>query len=128
MENPSAIAEYECVYLVKCIFSEKDELELEKTYLNSENATTIQPQEGELGDLRHMVMINGILYLDTGEEGPMGDSGAVSGTIKSTVSANEKPTEHEQSNFGFVGSSYAGGGDFIQVNIDDKWVVFKAEH
>ena len=81
----------------------------------------------ELWAMRPMVMINGILYLDTGKEGPMGDSNAVSGTIKSTVSGDKKPTEHEQSNFGFVGSKYADGGDFIQVNIDDKWIVFERE-
>lgn len=30
MENPEAISQYECMYLVKCVFSEKDETELSK--------------------------------------------------------------------------------------------------
>lgn len=30
MENPDKIAQYECIYLVKCVFSEKDKAELEQ--------------------------------------------------------------------------------------------------
>lgn len=51
-----------------------------------------------------MVMINGTLYLDTGKESQMGVANEVDGTIKTNVSQDKKPVEHEQSNFGFVGS------------------------
>ncbi|MGL5254041.1 MAG: DUF4362 domain-containing protein, partial [Brevinema sp.] len=102
--------------------------EIQETYPTRATAAVVQLQgEAPLNAMRPMIMVNGILYLDTGKEGSMGGSNAVSGTIKSTVSGDKKPTEHEQSNFGFVGSKYADGGDFIQVNIDDKWIVFEKE-
>ncbi|MEG2959466.1 MAG: hypothetical protein RR828_06995, partial [Oscillospiraceae bacterium] len=104
--------------------------EIQETYPTKAVASTVQLRPrgaSQLVDLRPMIMINGILYLDTGKESPTGGSSAVSGTIKSTVSEDKKPTEHEQSNFGFVGSKYADGGDFIQVNIADKWIVFEKE-
>lgn len=81
----------------------------------------------ELWDLRPMVMIDETLYLDTGKESPMGAVYEADGTIKTNVTQDKKPTEHEQSNFGFVGSEYVMGKDFIQVNIDGKWIVFEAE-
>lgn len=39
MENPEAIAQYECVYIVKCVFSEKDETELAQTL----DSSTVSP-------------------------------------------------------------------------------------
>jgi len=103
---------------------------VQETYPTRVTASSIQLQPSgasELGDLRPMVMINGTLYLDTGKESPMGVANEVGGTIKTNVSQDKKPAEHEQSNFGFVGSEYVMGENFIQVNIDGKWIVFEAE-
>lgn len=103
---------------------------VQETYPTRAIASTIQLQPSgasELADLRPMIMINGILYLDTGKESPMGAANQVDGTIKTDVSPNKKPTEHEQSNFGFVGSEYTVGNGFVQVNIDGKWIVFELE-
>ncbi|SNS47639.1 Signal transducer regulating beta-lactamase production, contains metallopeptidase domain [Anaerovirgula multivorans] len=79
-------------------------------------------------DLRPMLMIDGELYLDTGTESPMGAAVAVDGTIQTTVTQSAKPAENEQSNFGYVGSSYVIGDDFVVVNIDEKWFVFEKEN
>ena len=103
---------------------------VQETYPTRVTASSIQLQPSgasELGDLRPMVMINGTLYLDTGKESPMGVANEVDGTIKTNVSQDKKPAEHEQSNFGFVGSEYVMGENFIQVNIDGKWIAFEAE-
>lgn len=104
--------------------------EVQESYPTRATASSIQLQPNganELGDLRPMVMINGALYLDTGKEIPMGAANQVDGTIKTNVSQNKKPAEHEQSNFGFVGSEYVIGDGFVQVNIDGKWIVFELE-
>lgn len=104
--------------------------EVQESYPTRATASSIQLQPNgarELGDLRPMVMINGALYLDTGNESPMGAANQVDGTIKTNVSPNKKPAEHEQSNFGFVGSEYVIGDGFVQVNIDGKWIVFELE-
>lgn len=104
--------------------------EVQESYPTRATASSIQLQpngSSELGDLRPMVMINGALYLDSGKENPMGAANQVDGTIKTNVSPNKKPAEHEQSNFGFVGSEYVIGDGFVQVNIDGKWIVFDLE-
>ncbi|WRS28485.1 M56 family metallopeptidase [Oscillospiraceae bacterium MB08-C2-2] len=103
---------------------------LQESYPARATASSIQLQPSgamELVALRPMVMINGALYLDTGKESPLGAAHQVDGTIKTSVSPNKKPAEHEQSNFGFVGSEYVLGSDFVQVKIDGKWIVFEAE-
>lgn len=73
-----------------------------------------------------ILMVNDILYYDTNETGPMGDSGAVAGEILSTVEAGTIPAESGQSNFGEVGASYTydSGDGFIMVFIDNEWYVF----
>lgn len=104
--------------------------EVEETYPTRATAGSIQLKPSEASEivaLRPMVMIHGDLYLDTGREGPMGAANQVDGTIKTNVSPNKKPTEHEQSNFGCVGSEYTVGNGFVQVNIDGKWIVFELE-
>ena len=104
--------------------------EVQESYPTRATANSIQLQPNGmsgLNDLHPMIMINGALYLDTGKESPMGAATQVDGTIKSNVSPNKKPAEHEQSNFGFVGSEYVIGAGFVQVNIDGKWIIFELE-
>lgn len=74
-----------------------------------------------------MILIDGMLYLDTGKETPMGAAASVSGKIRSFVDTTEIPTENEQSNFGFVGNSYALGDGALYVEIDNKWILFEKE-
>lgn len=92
--------------------------------------SNIQLQPGGadmLWDLPPMIMINSQLYLDSGKEGPLGAATSIDGTIKTTVDGQKKPSEHEQSNFGLVGSAYVIGDGFVQVNMDDKWFIFEPE-
>lgn len=109
MEYPEAIAQYECIYLVKCVFSEQDEAAFAQTF-----------------DLKPMLMIEGELYLDTGLEEPMNPS-AVDGTILSTVEQTKKPTENGQSNFGFVGSSYCMDERGVMVQLNGSWILFEKD-
>lgn len=88
----------------------------------------LQPSEAQmLWDLPPMIMINSQLYVDTGKEGPSGAASAIDGTIKTTVDAHKRPSEHAQSNFGLIGSAYVIGDGFVQVNMNDKWFIFEPE-
>ncbi|MEG0320997.1 MAG: hypothetical protein RR606_02270, partial [Oscillospiraceae bacterium] len=79
--------------------------------------------------MRPMVMVNGVLYLDTGKEVPtkVKDS-AILGEITSSASASEKPTKNGQCNFGSgVGAKYAAYEDGMAVFLDYKWFFFEKE-
>ena len=79
-------------------------------------------------DLIPMVMINGQLYYDTGKVNTEVKCGTMDGEITSTVDGWEKPTEDNQSNFG-KGYGYQWGAEnTIQVNMDNKWVIFEARN
>ena len=94
-----------------------------------------RPAEEEiLWDAKPSVMINGILYGDTGrsatyrtDERP-DKGGRVDGEITSTVESHEYPEEDDQSNFG-AGHPYRFGGDGrVEVFFDsvDNWIIFEA--
>ena len=79
--------------------------------------------------LDHMVMINGILYSDTGNESDITERkcGTPDGEITSTVDSDEKPTQDNQSNFG-TGYKYQYGSEgTIELYMNEKWWVFEAE-
>lgn len=78
-------------------------------------------------DLVPMLMIDESLYIDTGEQEPMGDSGCISKTITSTVDGTNVPTKHEQSNFGCVGNNYVLSDHSAVVFINDNWYRFEKE-
>ncbi len=72
-----------------------------------------------------MVMIDGTLYLDTGERSTMdARCGVMDGQITTSIEG-EIPTEDNQSNFG-TGYDYQYGAaeGTIEVNIDGEWWVF----
>ena len=68
----------------------------------------------------------GILYYGTDETGPMGDSGCIGGHIESSVSKDNIPNEHEQSNFGCIGNPYTydDGNGTIMVVWMTKNIIF----
>lgn len=76
-----------------------------------------------------MVMVNGIVYLDTGYESMVdGRCGVMDGEITSAVNGNEKPTVNDQSNFGTgYGYQYGTSNGTIEIYINDKWWVFATE-
>ena len=76
-----------------------------------------------------MVMVNGMLYFDTGRESTAGSRcGMMDGEIISSVENWEKPAKDNQSNFG-VGYGYQIGIEegTIEIYINEKWWVFEAE-
>jgi len=81
------------------------------------------------GDRIPMVMVDGVLYYDTGRESTMeGRCGMMDGEITSSVDASQIPTEDNQSNFG-TGFYYQYGiNNSIEVQLEGgNWYVFQRE-
>ena len=75
-----------------------------------------------------MVMVDGTLYLDTGKESDLtARCGMMDGEITSAVDASEIPSENGQSNFGSGYGWQYGEGDTIEIHMDGKWMVFRAQ-
>ena len=84
---------------------------------------------GESVDLIPMVMVNGTLYFDTGEESQIKERkcGTPDGEITSSVDQTEKPTKDNQSNFG-TGYKYQYGTEGnVELYLNGKWWVFAAD-
>lgn len=76
-----------------------------------------------------MVKVDGKIYLDTGKESTVKSRcGVMDGKITSTVDEKSKPTKDNQSNFG-TGYDYQYGPEegTVEICIDNKWLVYKAE-
>lgn len=89
---------------------------------NAENASGLWAR-------RPMIMVDGILYLDTGKEvaGNVDDS-AILGQITSAVSVSEKPAEHGQCNFDSgVGAKFSAYEDGMAVFLENRWFFFEKE-
>ena len=85
-------------------------------------------QKAELHDLIPMVMIDGDLYLGTGKESDINARcGVMDGKITSTVSAQETPTQNNQSNFGNDFEYQHVDQNNIDIVINGKWMRFKKE-
>ncbi len=76
-----------------------------------------------------MVMVDGVLYLDTGFTDYDVDDGAEpDGEIISQVDGGEEPTENDQSNFG-TGYKYRYGETegAVDIYLNGKWRIFATE-
>ena len=104
-----------------------DSVAISRDILYSQDDSPIR--EEEQGDSIRMVMVNGELYLDTGQESTVTiRCGMLDGQITSTVSGTERPTENNQSNFGTgFGYQYGSQEGMIEINMNDKWWVFATE-
>ena len=72
-----------------------------------------------------MVKIDGVIYVDTGYQNAMVKCGTPDGEIKSTVDGTKEPANNDESNFG-KGYEYQKWGDgYINVKIDNRWMLFK---
>ena len=83
----------------------------------------------EVWDRIPMVMVDGVLYLDTGKESTvMGRCGMMDGEITSEVPGYEEPSMDDQSNFG-TGYSYQYGSieGTIEIYMNGKWWIFATE-
>lgn len=88
----------------------------------------VSEEEQIMGDRIPMVMVDDTLYLDTGEESTLtARCGMMDGEITSAVELSEEPSENGQSNFGDGYGWQYGEGDTIEILINDKWIVFKAQ-
>lgn len=74
-----------------------------------------------------MIMVDGILYLDTGFNSNVAKCGVPDGEITSSVDGFQKPSEDNQSNFG-TGYEYQYGSEgTIEVNMDGNRRIFAIE-
>ena len=71
------------------------------------------------------VMVDGILYQDTGFVDSMVGCGNMDGEIDSAVDATELPSENNQSNFGSGFGYQYGADDTIEIYMNEKWFVFE---
>ena len=107
------------------------------TACENQTSSSLKPQNAEISslasesfsDLPTMVMNGNLLYLDTGRESSVtGRCGVMDGEILSSVDAGKIPSENGQSNFGTgFGYQYGPEEGTIELLIDGKWFVFKAE-
>lgn len=74
-----------------------------------------------------MIMVDGILYKDTGYIDNCLKCGMEDGRIQSSVFGTQIPTKDDQSNFGRGYSyQYTGNKGYINVLIDKKWHIFQS--
>ena len=73
------------------------------------------------------LMIDDVLYYYTGDEAPVEiDEDLIMGTITSTVSLTEMPTENGQSNMTpLLGCSYAPYEENFVVLMEENWLIFE---
>lgn len=90
--------------------------------------TTAGEDEEPKWDLIPMVMVNGVLYLDTGYNSyRIREDEEPDGTITSEVDGSERPTEDDQSNFGTDYPYRYGDEGTVELLLHDKWRVFATE-
>lgn len=91
-----------------------------------ENSDVVQNgQTADTGAYPPCVMVDGVIYKDTGYVASMPGCGTMDGEIMSTVVGTDLPAENNQSNFG-TGYQYqrSSEGQLIVV-IDDKRIIFR---
>lgn len=71
------------------------------------------------------VKVSGIVYEDTGYENSMVTCGTADGEIKTAVSEKEMPVNDDESNFGTGYGYQVWEEGYINVEIDNKWILFK---
>ena len=76
-----------------------------------------------------MVMVDGVLYLDTGKVSTvMARCGMMDGEITSQVDGSQQPTIDNQSNFGTgYGYQYGAMEGTIEIYMNEKWWIFATE-
>ncbi len=86
--------------------------------------TESDPESSEW-DKIPMVMVDGKLYYDTGEESNMdARCGVMDGEITSSVDGSEIPSEDNQSNFGTGFGYQYGDNDTLEICMNGKWIIF----
>lgn len=82
-------------------------------------------KEVEEEDYPKAVKVSGTIYEDTGFENAMVTCGTMDGEIKTTVSEKEMPVNDDESNFGTGYGYQVWEEGYINVQIDNKQILFK---
>ena len=72
-----------------------------------------------------MVKVKGKIYVDTGYENAMVTCGTADGKIKTTVDGKKIPSKEDESNFGKGYGYQIWEGGYINVQIDNRWILFR---
>lgn len=73
-----------------------------------------------------MVKVAGVVYKDTGYENAMVTCGTADGEIKTTVDGKKMPANDDESNFGKGYGYQIWDEGYLNVRVNDRWVLFKA--
>lgn len=112
----SACSSKEKMYVEPASLTGETQVERELPEQTEENDNTAYPP---------CVMVNGIVYKDTGYVSSMIGCGNMDGEITSTVDETKLPTENNQSNFG-TGYQYQGASENqLRVEIDGEKRIFR---
>lgn len=89
----------------------------------------LDSQANEKYDLIPMVMVGGVLYLDTGHESTVEvRCGMLDGEITTSVSSSEMPSVDDRSNFGEgFGYQFGSREGTVEIYMNEKWRVFATE-
>lgn len=90
------------------------------------NATTdFSEENNDDTTIKRMLMVNGVLYVDTGYvSGVTGRCGNLDGSITSVIPEDEVPDEDGESNFEALGYQFGVQAGTIEVPIDNEWCIF----
>lgn len=77
------------------------------------------------GDFPPMVKVDGVIYVNTGYQNAMVTCGTADGQIKTTVDGTKEPAKDDESNFGKDYDYQKWEGGYINVKIDNRWMLFK---
>lgn len=72
-----------------------------------------------------MVKVKGTIYVDTGYENAMVKCDTADGQIKTTVDGRKMPSKDDESNFGKGYGYQIWEGGYINVQIDNRWILFR---
>ena len=72
-----------------------------------------------------MVKVKGRIYVDTGYENAMVTCGTADGQIKTTVDGRKMPDKDDESNFGKGYGYQIWEEGYINVQIDNRWILFR---
>ena len=120
--NPEILETADYMIVIRAVFSD-DPIGVTEFISEHNYATT------DGGAMIPMVMVDGVIYLDTKCESTVdGRCGVMDGEITSHVHGTEKPTIDNQSNFGTgYGYQYGAAEGTIEIYMDGKWWIFATE-
>lgn len=72
-----------------------------------------------------MVKVKGTIYVDTGYENAMVKCDTADGQIKTTVDGRKIPSKDDESNFGKGYGYQVWEKGYINVQIDNRWILFR---